>query len=165
MTDTTKLVVNGLDNLLTKLSALCDAASDALVAYARMATLELKVEELPEMQALRKELRLLTLRESVEVKRKAQRDRAARHHNAPKAATPAVAVKPALQGGTKAVEAKEAAKAKREAPLTQPLAPALKEALQPKAEVKAEQKELTEAELELLTRPGTPTAAPSAPAS
>ena len=32
MTDTTKLVVNGLDNLLTKLSALCDAASDALVA-------------------------------------------------------------------------------------------------------------------------------------
>lgn len=171
--DSNVKVTGSLNELVISLIALATAATDYLVACAKEKVVDLRKEELPEVQQLRKEVLLLTLRQTRGdlQRRAAQRaERPPRQAQAKPEAAKAHQVKPAMQAGSQAVQAaKEAAKAKREAPLTaKPLAEALKNvvpvvAAAPVEAPKAEVREPTLEELELLTRP---TAAPAAaPAS
>lgn len=167
--DTNIKATGTLNELVISLISLAVAATDYLIAATKTAVVDLRKEELPEVQQLRKEVLLLTLRQtrgdlqrraSQRLERKEQPPRPAQAKpEAPKSHP----VKPAMQAGSQQVAAaKEAAKAKREAPLTaKPLAEALKNVV-PAVAAAPEVKEPTLEELELLTRPTTaPAAAPA----
>jgi predicted nucleic acid-binding Zn-ribbon protein len=167
MTEKTDVTIsgNGIDSLVGKLIRLADTATLALEAYTRERVEDLRIDELDIVRSLRKDVRIADLQErkSNLERRKARLEHEVHTLEAKKARlereTREPRPKPVVQV---APAAKEAAKAKRDAPLTHKPLNGIKEVVQAAVVKEAEvvkatkPEEMTEAEwaaLEKATQP------------